>query len=119
MSETSDNKVVEIATGFPVPSVGERFAGGEVVWVSLPSRKVVLKMDTDTFGALAEEPSVKSVRAEKTFGVADWFPKPLDYHSMFVPGDTFPLIGVGEDVLRRGNYGSGVVAAVGDTGCDF
>jgi subtilisin family serine protease len=118
MPETP-NKVVEIATGFPVPAVGETYAGGEVVWVSLPSRKVVLKMVPGQYGLLAEDPSVKNHRDEKVFGVADWMPKPLDWESAFAHGDTFPLIGINDDILKLGEYGKNALAVVGDTGCDF
>jgi subtilisin family serine protease/predicted esterase len=118
MSETS-NKVVEVATGFPLPEIGESYAGGEVVWVSRPSRKVVLKMTPGQYVSLAEDPSVKSHRDEAVFGISDWMPKPLDWTGDFTHGDTFSSIGINEDVLKMGNYGANAMAVVGDTGCDF
>jgi subtilisin family serine protease len=34
----------------------------------------------------------------------------------FAPGDTFPLLGITEDIRRRGKYGSGVLLGLCDTG---
>jgi subtilisin family serine protease len=58
-----------------------------------------------------------SARPEKQLGVL-WLPGPLDAETQWVPGDTFPSIGVTPETQRRGRWGAGVRVALLDTGLD-
>lgn len=58
-----------------------------------------------------------SARPEKMLSVL-WLPGPLGAEVQWIPGDTFPGIGVTPETQRRGRWGSGVRVALLDTGLD-
>jgi hypothetical protein len=103
---------------------GDTLAGWELVETVPGEPHAVLRLPDDwseaqrqaALAALVQRGYVRagSARPEKQLTVL-WLPGPLDAEVQWVPGDTFPGLGVTSETQRRGRWGSGVRVAVLDT----
>lgn len=114
-------------------SAGDTFLGLPVVESTPGGQGAILEvpdsLSADDIDLLADEwlqrglivPSVDSGlwRYEHTDYVPLGWPVilPDSVAALYAPGDTFGLLGITEDIRRRGKYGAGVLVGVCDTGC--
>lgn len=100
--------------------VGDQVAGGTVT-VAFPGEPyVAVEKDEYQYGAFEADPRVVEHRPEKIMKPMV-MPEPLVPQAMIaapMPGDTFPMCGITDEVLKSGGWGSDVVLAVVDTGVD-
>lgn len=115
-------KKIELHPDEPVPSIGDAFAGGVVVTsfpeLNNPNIIVEIPDDAGSVRTLMQNRVVDERDEHTNYGVLgfdSYTPLATDPRTMV--GNTYPMIGITDDVRRRANYGAGdVISGIGDTG---
>lgn len=115
-------RAVVLRAGERIPVIGDNFGGGVVV-SSFPETgdpNIIVEIPDDVV-------SIRSILRDRILEERDENPDysvlgfdvvgGFDVDSEAKVGDTYPIVGITEEVRQRGNYGAGdVISGVGDTG---
>jgi subtilisin family serine protease len=115
-------RAVVLRAGEPIPVIGDSFGGGVVVssFPEVGDPNIIVEIPEDVI-------SIRSILRDRILEERDENPDykvlgfdsytGFDVESAAQVGDTYALVGITEDVRRRGNYGAGdVISGMGDTG---
>lgn len=102
---------------------GDTFEGFEIASTTRGSPHMVLNLPEgwtaeEGVRVLKEHGYIVDGRAAHKDYTVLWIPDTIRPYMGEVPGDTFGLMGLTEDVRRRGKFGAGSIVALCDTGLD-